>query len=202
MINYDIVKNIEGWCSHDKMTKMSSLILATKPAHVVEIGVFYGKSLICQALSLRKNRCGKIYGIDSWNVADSLTYMTDENSINWWSSLNYDLIYESCIQNIQNSNTEHFVHILKSNSVDCIRNIDFPIDILHIDGNHEELASCHDVRLYVPKIKQGGFLWFNDANWHQSKKAIELIENQFHLQLIDKAQSEDPNNFCNLYIKV
>lgn len=54
MINYNLVKNIEGWCSQEKMIKMVSLILATKPERVVEIGVFYGKSLICQALALKK----------------------------------------------------------------------------------------------------------------------------------------------------
>lgn len=202
MINYDIVKNIEGWCSHDKMTKMSSLILATKPTHVVEIGLFYGKSLICQALSLRKNRKGKIYGIDSWNTVDCIEYMTEENAINWWSSLDLDQIYSKCLENIQDLKLEPFVHIYKGRSNDCINYIDFEIDILHIDGNHEELSSCQDVLNYVPKIKHGGFLWYNDANWVQSKQAIDLIENKFEMKLIDKAQSEDPNNFCNLYMRI
>jgi cephalosporin hydroxylase len=202
MINYNLVKGIEGWCSTEKMTKMTSLILATKPQRVVEIGVFYGKSLICQALAMKKNKIGKIYGIDSWNPIDCLMHMTNENDIKWWSSLNYDMIYDQCITNIRESETEHFVHILKDNSMNVANNINFPIDILHIDGNHEALSACQNVSLYVPKIKSGGFLWFNDADWEQSKKAIELIEQNFKLQLIDKAKSDDINNHCNLYIKL
>jgi len=80
--------------------------------------------------------------------------------------------------------------------------IDFEIDILHIDGNHEEISSCRDVELYVPKLKTGGYLWFDDANWKETKKAINLIENTYKLKLIDKAYSDDPNNYCNLYIKI
>lgn len=202
MINYDLIKNIDGWCSNEKMNKMVSLILATKPQCIVEIGVFYGKSFLCQALALKKNKFGKIYGIDSWNASDCISYMTDAVSINWWNSLNYDMIYDQFLENIRNCEVEHFTHILKGKSIDCINHIDFPIDILHIDGNHEELSSCKDVLVYIPKLKQGGFLWFNDANWHQSKKAVDLIENHFQLKLLDKAQSEDPNNYCNLYIKL
>lgn len=202
MINYEIVKNIDGWCSQEKMTKMVSLILATKPQKVVEIGVFYGKSLICQALALKKNKMGKIYGIDSWNAFDSTQYMVNEHDIGWWNSLNYDIVYDTACANIKDAGVEYFVDIIKDNSNNSVDSINFEIDILHIDGNHEELAACENVINYVPKIKQHGFLWFNDANWAQSKKSIELIENYFQLKLIDKAVSEDPNNFCNLYIKL
>lgn len=202
MINYSLIKNIDGWCSQEKMTKMVSLIMATKPKNVVEIGVFYGKSLICQALALKKNQSGKIYGIDSWDVADCLRHMIDVNSIEWWSQLNYEEIYLQCMKNIQDCGVEHFSHIFRGNSEMTLPYINFPIDILHIDGNHEEIPACENVLMYVPKIKQGGFLWFNDANWEQSKKAIDLVENKYKMVLIDKAKSDDPNNFCNLYLKI
>jgi len=79
--------------------------------------------------------------------------------------------------------------------------INYEIDILHIDGNHEEESSCKDVELYLPRVKKGGYVWFDDANWHQTQKAINLLQNKFNCKLIDKAKSDDPNNFCNLYIK-
>lgn len=202
MINYNLVKNIDGWCSQEKMVKMTSLILATKPQKVVEIGVFYGKSLICQAMALKKNKLGKIYGIDAWDAAFATQYMTNDIDINWWNTINYDHVYDTFCSNITEAGVEYFVDIIKDNSNNALSYINFEIDILHIDGNHEELPSCENVLNYVPKIKKHGFLWFNDANWSQSRKAIDLIENKYQLQLIDKAQSEDPNNFCNLYIKL
>ena len=95
---------------------------------------------------------------------------------------------------------ENYITIYKSKSSDCVDMID-KIDILHIDGNHEEESSYRDVELYVPKVKKGGYIWFDDANWYQTQKALNLIESEFNCKLVDKAKSDDPNNFCNLYIK-
>lgn len=202
MNELNLIKNIEGWCSDDKISKMSDLILATKPKTIVEIGVFYGKSLICQSLALKKNGDGKIYGIDPWNVVESIKYMSEQDTIKWWSELNYENIYQKCLCNVIDFQVEDYVEIIKNSAVNAIDKIDFDIDILHIDGNHEEKSSYKDVALYVPKMKRGGFLWFNDANWSQCKKSISLIENTYNCQLIDKALSDDPNNYCNLYVKL
>ena len=128
--------------------------------------------------------------------------MTNHIDIDWWNTINYNNVYDTFCNNIKEADVEYFVDIIKNNSVNSVNHINFEIDILHIDGNHEEESSCKDVELYLPKIKQRGFLWFNDANWGQCKKAIELIENEYQLELIDKVVSDDPNNFCNLYIKV
>ena len=127
--------------------------------------------------------------------------MTEENSINWWQNLDYTKIYNGCINSIVNNNLEDFVKIHRLTSLEYSTKIDFEIDILHIDGNHEEESSCRDVELYLPKVKKGGYIWFDDANWYQTQKAISLIENKFGCKLVDKAASDDPNNFCNLYIK-
>ena len=49
------------------------------------------------------------------------------------------------------------------------------IDMLHIDGNHEPHVAEQDVRLYLPKVRQGGYIWFNDAQWHTLQPAIDLL---------------------------
>ena len=201
MINYNIINKLEGWCSIDKCEKLYNLIIKTRPSKLVEIGVFGGKSLIVQALGLKKNNHGIIHGIDSWNRKDCINGMTKEEDIIWWNNINYEKIYNGCIEAVSRHNVEDFVKIHKITSEQYSKVIDFEIDILHIDGNHEELASCQDVNLYISKIKSGGYLWFDDAAWPQTQKAIDIIENHYKLELIDQASSDDINNFCNLYYK-
>lgn len=198
----DIVNKIEGWCSVDKMTKLYNLIVYTKPDIVVEIGVFAGKSLIPQALALKDNKHGTIIGIDAWDKNESIKNVHDKNNIKWWSEINHEDIYNKCVKYINDNNLQSHVKLIKSTSKDCISEIPDNIDILHIDGNHEEMNSCMDVELYVPKIRKGGYLWFDDAKWSQTQKAVKLIEDKYKLTLINKADSDDPNNCCNLYIKL
>lgn len=198
----DIINPLEGWCSYDKSNKLYNLIIKERPTYVVEIGVFGGKSLISQAFALKDNKHGIIIGIDPWKLNDCILYMDDTEAINWWSKLDYDYIYNSCINAINANNLNDYVKLFKLNSSECLKYIDFQIDILHIDGNHEELSSCNDVDMYLPKVRSGGFIWFDDANWKQTQKAIKLIKNKYNCKLIDKAKSDDPNNFCSLYVKL
>jgi predicted O-methyltransferase YrrM len=41
------------------------------------------------------------------------------------------------------------------------------IDLLHIDGNHSEAATLIDVLKWVPLVKQGGFIIFDDLRWSE-----------------------------------
>lgn len=201
MIDYSILTNLEGWCSIEKAEKLYKLIKKIQPSTVVEIGVFAGKSLIIQACALKENNHGIIHGIDSWSNEDCIHGMTDKIHMNWWNNIDYQQIYDQCISAIHLYEVEKFIKIHKLSSQKFINSVDFEIDILHIDGNHEEYSSCHDVNFYIPKIKSGGYLWFDDAAWPQTQKAVSIIENHFKLELIDRAQSDDSNNFCNLYYK-
>ena len=200
MINYENIRKIDGWCTDDKIEKMINLIISTKPTNVVEIGVYHGKSLVCQALALKENSYGKICAIDPWNKKDAIEFVKEERQLKWWDEQDLNSVYESFLKSIKQNEVENYITIYKSKSSDCVDMID-KIDILHIDGNHEEESSYRYVELYVPKVKKGGYIWFDDANWYQTQKALNLIESEFNCKLVDKAKSDDPNNFCNLYIK-
>lgn len=197
----NIINGLEGWCSEDKITKLYDLIIDKKPLNVVEIGVFGGKSLLSQAFALKDNKRGIIHGIDSWRSSDCIEGMTNNDAIYWWKILDYEKIYNGCVNAIITNNLQDYVQLHRMTSEEYSNNINYEIDILHIDGNHEEESSCRDVELYLPKVKKDGYIWFDDANWHQTQKAVNLLENKFNCKLIDKAKSNDPNNFCNLYIK-
>jgi hypothetical protein len=52
---------------------------------------------------------------------------------------------------------------------------DNSIDILHIDGNHSEDPALFDAKNWLPKVRPGGYIWFDDANWPTTKKAVDYL---------------------------
>ena len=234
--------DLPGWCELDKARMMCGLILREQPEVVVEIGVYGGKSLVPQALTLRHNRKGIIYGIDPWtNVACVENYTDDlqwweevsqaiaeqegrshqiekltrfreivekarikyprENLINrnWWGDLALKDIYAIMCDRIGKNNLWQHIRLLSAPAHRVVGTFDdLPIDILHIDGNHSEASSCRDVQLYLPRVKEGGYIWFDDANWNSTQAAQRELEHACTLMI----HSEQPYGAFKLYRKV
>lgn len=194
--------NIHGWCSPEKATKFIEIILEHKPDICVEIGVFGGSSLVPQAMALKENNKGIIYGIDPWANDSALEEMISKEHRDWWEKLNLENIYKHCLDNIAKYNVSGFCNIVKNKSenvVDLFK--DNSIDILHIDGNHSEALSYKDATLYFPKVKIGGFIFFDDIWWTEvdnkvtTRKAISyLLENCEKIDLV--------NNDCLILKKI
>jgi hypothetical protein len=69
---------------------------------------------------------------------------------------------------------EEYVITLKETAERAAPLVD-EIDVLYIDGNHTESLSALDVSLYLPKVKSGGYIWFNDSLWGERQLAIDLL---------------------------
>lgn len=184
---------MEGWCSQEKASAMADLILAEKPNTVVEIGVFGGRSLIPQALALQANDKGTIYGIDPWKKEAALEGEVGAANAEWWNSLDLHKIHNYCMDQIWANQLDKFCIILQTSSHHCAHLFN-RIDILHLDGNHSELSSCRDVNNYLPYVRPGGFIWFDDTDWTTTQKAIQLIESS-------NCEKIKTVGTCNLYLK-
>lgn len=183
----------EGWCLADRAVEMAQLVIDWRPAVVVEIGVFAGGSLIPQALALKENGFGRIYGIDPWSrqaaieqvfVANESTPKADEEiARKWWAEVDLDKMHLLAMQGIWKYHLEEFATVIRARSEHCAElfsaNV---IDIFYLDGSHSEEASCRDVNLYVPQVQTGGYVWIDDANWQTVGKAIGIIEETCDLE--------------------
>lgn len=180
IINRELSNNppvlTEGWLTPERGVELAELVLEHKPETIVEIGVFGGRSLICQALALREIGKGKVYGIDPWKVEAALEGENVDNR-EWWQK-NVDLhgIHKGAMETIWRLGLEEWAIVIRAKSQHVPVLFAGGIDLLNIDGNHSEIASCRDVRNYLPMVAPGGIVAFDDADWPTTKAALTLLD--------------------------
>lgn len=174
---FNYMNQLEGWCSYNKAVILVDFIFMLEPQTIVEIGVFGGKSLVPMAAALKATGKGKIYGIDPW---DSLESATGQDGVNydWWSRLDHKLILQGLRSKIAQFALEEQIILLETTSelAPLIPNV----DIVHIDGNHSEEAANLDVKKWVPLVKKGGLVIFDDVGWGTSlgtnRSAVDWLD--------------------------
>lgn len=164
---------IDGWCEKEKAKKLYDIIYELKPSICVEIGVFGGSSLLPQALALKHNNKGTIVGIDPWTNSCAIEEMENEANKNWWGSVNLEAVYKKFLEKVKLYEVENFVQVFRNKSSEVVNRFeDNSIDVLHIDGNHCEKLSYADAVDYYPKVRVGGYIFFDDINWSENTKDI------------------------------
>lgn len=169
----------EGWTTPERGIEMAELVLETKPDTIVEIGCFGARSTIAMALALRENGKGKIYTIDPWKKEAALE---GENQANqeWWDRVDLNWIHNKAMEAIWRNGLDGWATVIREHSQNIIGLFN-NIDMLCIDGNHSEVASSRDVEAFLPLVRYGGAIWFDDSNWPSTQLALSMIEKQCKL---------------------
>lgn len=184
---YYYMDRLEGWCTKNKASLLIDLIFMLKPHTVVEIGVWGGKSLVPMAHALKILNNGMIYGIDPWDNAASIKGMEGDN-LEWWEKVDHEMIFQGLLSRIKEFNLEDRIELIRTTSelAPSIPNI----DILHIDGNHSEDASNLDVIKWVPLVKKGGVIIFDDMTWGTNANAVKWLDNNC-IKFVDFHEDND-----------
>jgi predicted O-methyltransferase YrrM len=174
---------------------MRDLIWTRKPDVMVEIGVFAGKSLVNAAEALKVNGHGVIYGIDPWRHEEAVKGLSPiEEDPGFWNGIDLDAVHYDCMRAIWDRGLEEYAVVIRSASQHAHQLFRTnPIDILYIDGGHSKEVSTLDVNLYVPKVKSGGYIWIDDADWSSIRKATQLLK--------DSCELQNDYGHCQLYKK-
>lgn len=175
---------VDGWCSHQKASILFDIINAAAPKTIVEIGVWGGKSLLPMAHTLKwRPEKGKIYGIDPWDNQASIEGASHESNIAYWSTIDHEGVLARLQKVISDWELDDYVELIRATSKDAlpIENI----DILHIDGNHSDVTSYIDVTKWVPLVRKGGWIIFDDMNWFENgvtttKRAVDYLNEHCH----------------------
>lgn len=185
---------LEGWCSPQKAATLIDLVFKTQAKTIVEIGVFGGKSLIPMAFALKAQGEGIVIGIDPWSAAESTVGEMDEANREWWAKIDHEAIYQGLKGSVKEFKLQKHVRLIKASSAEAEA---IPsIDILHIDGNHSEVTSVFDVLKWVPMVRSGGLIIFDDLDWATTKKASSLLD-----EYADKLFDYKEGNVWGVWIK-
>ena len=177
---FGFMNQLEGWCSQHKASVLMDLVIQEKLEVVVEIGVFGGKSLIPMACALKANGKGKIFGIDPWDSHASIQGAINEANKSWWEELDHQMILRGLTKKIHQFALTDQIELIQSTSeaAPLIQGI----QMLHVDGNHSDETSYLDVTKWVPLMKSGGWIIFDDIDWYENgmnttSRAIEWLNN-------------------------
>jgi predicted O-methyltransferase YrrM len=180
---FAMMDQLHGWCTHKKASIMIDLVLALQPKIVVEVGIYGGKSFIPMAYALKKMGSGMAYGIDPWKSDVSAVGMEDVN-YEWWLKLDHEMIMRDFLQKVRQFRLQRYVTVLRQTSTETTP-MD-SIDLIHIDGNHSEDSAYYDVTKWVPHVRSGGIIIFDDVDWPTTAKAVKwLDENCEPIQLVE-----------------
>lgn len=170
-----------GWCSKEKASRMMALIIQTQPKVCVEIGVLGGSSAYPTLMALLYNKArghqGVLHGIDPWSNAEAVrNYDSKDKNAKYWKNVPFAKIHAQFVANLKKHGLSDLCVVHKETAEKAASKFKgASIDILHIDGNHSEKSSVSDVLTYLPKVREGGYVWLNDSNRPSRKAAFAIL---------------------------
>ena len=171
LLNTDMVLN----------TKDEAKDLRLNPSdqrQIVEIGVYEGASSCFWSDFYLNHPGSRLTSIDPFTGSDE----HHANPENYPELENIELTARG---NIAKSTNAAKVEIIKGLSWDVFpelnkRNNGEPwIDVLYIDGAHDSNSVARDTTLYVPLVKSGGIVIFDDYGHPDVKRGVDMALNAF-----------------------
>lgn len=164
-------------CYYEKALKMMDLVYEVRPHLCVEIGVYGGASIYPTASVLKYLKQGIVVGIDPWSQNRCMEGLAQEGEeYQWWAKKDLEVIFWAFVAMVEKYDLAESCRVIRSDGASAVQGFENgSIDILHIDGNHSETVSFKDVELYLPKMKKGGYVWFDDVNMPATNRAVSLL---------------------------
>lgn len=201
-----IPTDLGGGSPVSKCFLMAYLVRTMQLKKYVEIGVYRGKSLLQLAVAIKENH-GVAYGIDPYLSEDA-----KENDLNEQlkqtvnahiDSLDFDDLYHQVLTAIDDLDMKDSVKLIRSTSNEAIADFKknkIVIDMLHIDGNHDTVFVNLDAENYIPLVRDGGIIVFDDIDWKSVRVVYEKVKADYTLIYEEETFGilyKEKNNYVN-----
>lgn len=157
-----VVANFKhGWCTVEKAHALAAAVFTLRPAVIVEIGVWGGRSLFPMAIAAKAVGNGQVIAIDPWSADESAKGLNGKH-LDWWRQVNHEEIYQFFRGQMQSLNLGNItVERNRSDDVKPPANI----GLLHLDGNHHSQQIIRDIDRFASRVMMGGLCFCDDLNW-------------------------------------
>jgi MMP 1-O-methyltransferase len=147
----ELIKDVPGWLSDEEGEALYELARGCSGKGViVEIGSWKGKSTICLGLGSRAGNGVRIFAVDP----------------------HADYRHGDFKDNIERAGIADLVTPVKGLSQAVVDEFHEPIELLFVDGSHEEDDVREDFDKWVPKVVEGGIVAFHDTTWHAGVRRV------------------------------
>ncbi len=153
-------QNIEGWFNFKDLYD-NALREARDGAVFVEVGSWYGRSAAYMAVEIANS--GKqidFYCVDTWAGSSDLPWMATHLADKGGSALPFFQ------ENMRRGGVADSIKVLVQDSVGAAQSFAHEsVDFVMIDGAHDFASIREDVRAWMPKVRTGGIICGDDADW-------------------------------------
>ncbi|MEY4967016.1 MAG: hypothetical protein RL274_2599 [Pseudomonadota bacterium] len=174
--------DLQGW--HSQHPYLTRAIVETRPAIVVEIGVWKGASVVTMAKEMQRQKLDAVViAIDTW-LGSSEHYMWEKFIPDLDFEFGYPRLYHKFAANICNEGLQDIVVPLPLDSINgfqLLKEKGIRPDVLHIDAGHDYMSVMGDLKAWWPQLNSGGVLvgddyfksWLGKGKWPEVRQAFD-----------------------------
>jgi tetratricopeptide (TPR) repeat protein len=171
-----LVPTLDGWATPEKAVRLANLVLETRAAVSVELGVFGGRGTIAMAMAHQAQQHGTVAGIDPWSAEAAAEGVNDPANDAWWSAVDYEAVLGRFLDAVRRADVTRYVRVIRQRSAAAVLAFaDGTVSVLHQDSNHSELISSEEVARWAPRLRSGGYWVADDCDWPTTARALQML---------------------------
>jgi hypothetical protein len=192
-----------GGASLLKVFLLAELVVAEELTRVVEIGVYRGRLFLPLGRLMARLGRGEMVGIDPYSADAAVQRDVELEAIDlvqWPSTIDWEAMYREVSDGIGRWAMGESARLIRERGEEAADLFaDTKIDLLHVDGNHDRAAVTRDVELYLPHLREGGYLVMDDIAWPSVRPVYEELRHRHELvfELVEKGLYLCPQGGAN-----
>ena len=190
-----------GESSFQKIIALCAIFKDAPQGDVIEVGVFFGKSVFVLNRMSAYFNTGATLAVDAWDKDLSIQKESPQEIQQLSEVWNWDLVFQGFLINMQATHAGNFNYLRMSstqawkqyNSEKLISSSEFgdtiykkKIAVLHLDGNHDQASVHEDFKLWSTNMLPGGWIIFDDYEWSQGdgpRKLVDRIRSEYQSRI-------------------
>lgn len=173
---------IPGQSDNEKLKSLIELFTRVEAGDVVEIGSYWGRSAYALGFLASHHCIGSTVSIDPWDVFSSDSQGEGTEVVNEASRLiNWDLVFRGFVVSVSGLNNINYIRKPSEGAVAIYQDaaargvlstaelgtvpLTGKISVLHIDGNHMYKQVKKDIEIWLPFVREGGWVLIDDYEW-------------------------------------